>query len=217
MRNYVKMCSLFFLFGVLVFAPIQAIARYVCTIDLENNTHNCQNTTAISFVYGPTDNKVVICVNLDSNVSGYTEAYFRVEYNEPGTEWTVNVGDSKSNNGYKGDGGHQSNDAEMQILGNTLTVYGSDYTPQDIDPLLNYSSVATTDQSIIWLSIKDQFFGWHYKGYTGEHSSPYLFALNGQNDDEGPINYDVYAAFNRTIGSSERDGSGVSKVRVVLD
>ena len=63
--------------------------------------------------------------------------------------------------------------------------------------------------------VVDCYLGWD-GGQSGELQSDHLYCLDGQPDSEGPVNYDVYAAFNRTIGAAWRNGSGVTKVTVIL-
>lgn len=215
MNPYPVIYKLFFLIGVLALAPVLANAQS-CEIDLQNNSHNCQNIPAIRFINGPINNQVVICINLDPNSSGFTEAIFDIEFKQKGTGWTVNIGDSISNNGFAGDGANQSNDAELQILDGIMSIYGSDDIPSEVRLLLKYSPVAEKKRVSIKLNIKNQFLGWESNGKQGEVNSQYLYALDGQRDNEGPINYDIYAAFNRTIASSDRNGSGVKKIRVEL-
>jgi hypothetical protein len=201
--------------GVLAFLPSNAAADS-CEIDLENNSHNCQNITAIRFIESPSGNKVVICISLDPRTTRFTEATFNIEYKKKAVGWTVNIGDSISNNGFAGDGADQSNDAEMQILDQVLSVYGSDYTAPDARLLLKSLPVVEGKRASIKLTIKNQFLSCGYNGQTSELSSQYLYALKGQRDDEGAVNYEIYAAFNRTIGSSDRNGSGVRKITVEL-
>jgi len=208
-------CQFFLLMGVLAFLPSNAFAD-TCEIDLEANTHTCQNIPAIRFIAGPVGNKVVIGINLDPAKTSFTEVTFNVEYKKKAQGWTVNIGDSISNNGFAGDGADQSNDAEVQILDNVLSVYGSDFTPPEVRLLLKTSPVVEGKRASILLTVKNQFLSWSYNGRKSELSSQYLYALNGQHDDEGPLNYDIYAAFNRTIETSDRIGSGVRKITVEL-
>lgn len=205
----------FILMGVLASLPSRAVADS-CEIDLENNSHNCQNIPAIKFIDGPGDKRVVICINLDPAKASFTEAVFTVEYKKKAAGWTVNIGDSVSNNGFAGDGANQSNDAELQVLDNVLSVYGSDYIPPEIRLLLQCSPVVEGKRASIMLTVKNQFLSWRENGQKSDLSSQYLYALNGQGDDEGPLNYDIYAAFNRTIASSGRIGSGVRRIIVEL-
>ena len=47
-----------------------------------------------------------------------------------------------------------------------------------------------------------------------------LFALNGQPDSEGAVNYDIYIGLNRVIDAlsyPDRIGSGLSKVILTLE
>jgi hypothetical protein len=215
MKLYSIMCQALLLTGVLAFLPSNALADS-CEIDLENNSHTCQNISAIKFIDGPGGNKVVIWISLDPRTTSFTEASLTVEYKKRAVGWTVNIGDSISNNGFAGDGADQSNDAEMQILDQVLSVYGSDYSAPDARLLLKSTPVVEGKHASIKLTAKNQYLSWSYNGQTNELSSQYLYALKGQRDDEGRVNYDIYAAFNRTIASSGRNGTGVRKVIVEL-
>ena len=60
----------------------------------------------------------------------------------------------------------------------------------------------------------------HYRSQhvpiSGGIGSPWLYALDGQPDTEGPVNYDIFASFNRVIAGNYRSGSGVGEVKVCL-
>jgi hypothetical protein len=213
-------------FGAMSVAPGRTVADE-CVVNLNRGKHNCADISEIEIkelVEGRRGTgQAVVKVTLDGavNPTGYTEATFKVKYSTIAEGWTVNIGDSESNNGYRGDAAHQSNDAEMQILRsslespNALTVYGNDYRPEEeLNPLLQYTLKG--DRPNITLTVKNQFFGWERRGNIGKMKSEFLYALDGQLDDEGPENYDVYAAFNRTIGNASRDGKGVGKVIIEL-
>ena len=67
------------------------------------------------------------------------------------------------------------------------------------------------------LTISNEFIAWdNGAGVSGSESSSFLFALDGQSDSEGPVNYDIFAAFNRAVASASRIGSGVGEVTVCL-
>lgn len=226
MRRYSAVCMGILFFGAMSVAPGRTVADE-CVVNLNRGKHNCADISEIEIkelVEGRRGTgQAVVKVTLDGavNPTGYTEATFRVKYSTIAEGWTVNIGDSESNNGYRGDAAHQSNDAEMQILRsslespNALTVYGNDYRPEEeLNPLLQYTLKG--DRPNITLTVKNQFFGWERRGNVGKMKSEFLYALDGQLDDEGPENYDVYAAFNRTIGSAGRNGIGVGKVIIEL-
>ena len=229
MKRYSTVCMGILFLGALSVAPGKTVADE-CVINLNRGKHTCADIPEIEIreLVKATDGRgtgqAVVKVTLDGavNPTGYTEATFKVRYATDAEGWTVNIGDSESNNGYRGDGADQSNDAEMQILRgttpdspNTLTVYGNDYRPEEeLNPLLQYTLKG--DRPNINLTVKNQFFGWERRGNVGKMKSEFLYALDGQLDDEGPENYDVYAAFNRTVGSAGRNGTGVGKVIIEL-
>jgi len=196
------------------FLEIAESSPDVCEIDLVANTHTCAGVSAITFIEEPASGEVVLKVNLDPNVSGFRRAIFEVEYGDAPSDWTVHIGDSSTNNGYGGDGGTQSNDAEMQVYGTTMAVYGKDGTP--VQPLAQVPGIVEQGTRLI-LDVSNEQLRWHnYDGEADTLVSSLLYALDGQGDSEGPVNYDVYAGFNRTVGSYWRDGSGVTKVKIRL-
>jgi len=197
----------------------------------------------ISFVQQPVDvlspysqapdgyYETVLKLTLDpANNPYYETVIFDVEYDGDPLGMSVNIGDSATNNGHGGDAATQSNDAEMQIgvspsafgmnhpQQNDLLVFGNDYyrsQPDHIDPLFSVPDLVSNGTKIT-LTVSNESLGWdNHSGTSGHFKSPYLYALNGQPDDEGSVNYDVYAAFNRSMSSS-RSGSGVSKVTIYV-
>jgi len=186
-----------------------------CYIFLSDNFTTC-NTPNISMTYGPSNNKAVVKVNLDPS-AGYSKVAFDTYFDGSPSGWSVNIGDSRTNNGYSGDGGTQSNDAEMQILNNRVSVYGSDYTPiSSVKTILDSfsSNFASVNQMVTFEASNNRFIWDGGNLVGGQVQANYLYALDGRADNEGPINYDIYAGFNRTIGSSSRYGSGVGFVCV---
>lgn len=158
------------------------------------------------------------------------EAHITVVYEGEPSGWTVNIGDSKSNNGGGGDAAHQSRDAEMYIRHETphdvqyrtMTVVSSDHSA----PLPPYNQRIWTQElpladSAIKFVVKDMFLSWGSPyGFLNASQWQGLFALDGQDDFEGPVNDDIYAGFNRVIwpwpGRTSRLGVGVSMVIVEL-
>lgn len=183
-----------------------------CFIDLLQNTIDNHSPGAISAVFGPAAGKVVIKVTLNKAVTGYSRARFHVHYATSPSGITVNIGDSATNDGGGGDAGTQSNDAEMQMSSDTLSVYGKDATPVAVKNILTVKNAVTAGQTIAF-EVRNNAFGWD--GHT--LVSDNLYALGSQIDTEGPVNFDVYAAFNRVISlSSPRVGTGVGWVMIQL-
>ncbi len=189
-----------------------------CGINLNANTHTCGSVSAISFVAAPSDHRAVAKISLPPS-SGYSGVIFYVTYSGTPTNWTVNIGDSQSNNGWAGDGGTQSNDAEMQIKGNSLAVYGNDYTPpanttDGVRHLQSVNNFVEAGDTAVF-EVRNASLKWLSPSMGGLNSSD-LYALNGQADAEGPVNYDIYAGFNRVIGTKYRNGSGAGYVHIEL-
>ena len=145
-------------------------------------------------------NSVRFDICFDGNISG----------------WTFNIGDSASNNGWGGDAATQSNDAEIQLgpIANQFVAYGDDDSGGAI---LHVEDDFAVDCSCTTVIVQDETVSWFHHFDTTDgllNMPPFLFALNGQADFEGPVNHTIYAAFNRTISDPTRNGTGVSTVRV---
>ncbi|NDJ85759.1 MAG: J domain-containing protein [Chloroflexi bacterium] len=186
-----------------------------CTLSLDSGQHSCGDLPEITIVNGPSDGMVVLRLVLDPRETSYRRAIFEVHYaaTTP-TGWTVNIGDSTSNNGNGGDAGHQSNDAEVVIHDNILRLYTNQ--AQDNDLLIAIPGAVNADGTI-YLEVSDQRIAWHLPGSSEEILSQHLFALGGQADSEGDPNFEIYAAFNRTIRvGPAHTGQGVDRVTVWL-
>ncbi|MCB0074024.1 MAG: VWA domain-containing protein, partial [Caldilineaceae bacterium] len=146
--------------------------------------------------------------------AGFTRARFEIRYDQAAVGYSVNIGDSISNDGDGGDARDQSNDAELQILDNTVSVFASDYLVESRQDrlLAEWRGGIAVDPSTYVFEIADGSV--RFEGF-GDVESPYLFALDGQSDREGPVNFDIYATFNRNI-TGDRLGVGVRNVTVTL-
>jgi hypothetical protein len=144
----------------------------------------------------------------------FTEVAFEFRYGGNPSGWTVNIGDSECNNGYGGDCSRQSNDAEFFVLDDSAFVYANDLNP---GPFFEQYSVikpgSTNTVTVLNQKIKMAFAG---MSPLSLRSRDELFALNGQADSEGPVNYDIYASFNQVIDGGGRTGTGVDAVRIIL-
>jgi hypothetical protein len=95
----------------------------------------------------------------------------------------------------------------------TLRAFGNDNNPA---PLAIVPGLAGVGRRVV-LTAGNEFLSWdNGSGVAGLAVSPYLYALNGQADSEGPVNYDIYAAFNRVIDGNYRIGAGVGEVTICL-
>jgi hypothetical protein len=215
-------------------APTAKAATLTGAIDLTAGTYsgNLWNAPDVaSFIRTPVDAfqvdgyyETVVKLNFaPAPDTLFKLAAFDVFYDASPQGMSVNIGDSISNNGHNGDAGTQSNDAEMQIGANPndfasdafddLRVFGNDY----VEGKLLHAPDLVGPGTKLSLTVSDNHLGWNNSaGTSGSLESPYLYALNGQPDFEGEENYDIFAAFNRSIGSANRWGSGVSRVEIKL-
>lgn len=208
-----------------VMANTAQAATVSYTVDLTNPSYALPPNPYISFKNTPNDSnndswlETVLKINLDP-ANGFDVAKFLVEYDGTPQGWTVNIGDSITNNGNDGDSATQYYDAEMQIFNTGLTVYGNDQANEDgIEPLQQVNNFVT-DGSTVAFEVRNEYLGWdNNSGISDSLNSPYLYALNGQPDssDQNQANYDIYAGFNRVIDGSYRNGSGVANVTVCLE
>lgn len=197
-----------------------AQASNTCEVDLEQFSYT-SGCTAPNFEVTLTTSQALVRIDLAPRYE-YRHVRFDIHYDSPPDGWTVNIGDSSSNDGYAGDSGTQDHDAELQIVNNAFTIYGSDYTPAEdtLDgtrQLLHIPDFLAESRDVV-LQIGDGYIQWD--NGTGEADTlekPYLFALAGQVDPGGTRNYTLYAAFNRVVsGRSDRVGSGVTRVLITL-
>jgi hypothetical protein len=192
---------------------VHAAVPQSCTVDLVTNTHTCQSVGQISFISAPANGQTMFKIYLDP--AQYTTAVFDVSFNSEPTGWTINVGDSRTNNGGGGDANTQSNDSELQLYNQQLAVLGNDNTPGTKQLLIvdNFAAGGTS----VSFTIKNNRVDWrNWIGQTGTLNSAYIFALNNQADSQGTRNYDIYAAFNRVVDGNYRSGTGASQVTVTL-
>ena len=187
-----------------------------CEVDLENNRIGNRNPQAIKAFYGPCEGQAVIQLTLDPKTTEKVRARVELLYGYDVKYWTFNIGDSVSNNGYGGDSGHQSRDGEIQILDGNLTIFGDDFMEADQKngKVLGQANALATSDSTVIFDIGNNRLDWRNdRSLDGSVRSPHIFSLGGQEDREGPVNYDVYLGLNRVI-NGDRTGKGLKRVRI---
>jgi peptidoglycan hydrolase-like protein with peptidoglycan-binding domain len=204
-------------------SPVEAVSSnpiYSCTVDLSAHSSDCSGS--VSVIDSLTD-QALVKVNFASPRK-ISQARFDVSFDTNAVSgWNVDIGDSNTNDGYGGDGATQSNDAEYQVQNGSDALYGNDTTTlsQTIDGLRGLYLGSNIDfrGKTLGIIVGDQTFT---KGYGAtivgmSRRGSNLFALGGEADTEGQINYDIYAGFNRVIsGNPSRIGTGVKKVVITL-
>lgn len=143
-----------------------------------------------------------------------------VEYEGEPEGWTVNIGDSPTNNGFGGDGGSAppGQNAEVQVLDQVLSVYSAADNPADVDLLLSQS-----------LGLRDgtlKFVVCHQSVSVGQPyaklDTPDLERLFFLDDDPGsPDNRTLYVGFNRVVNpiggqNGSRNGCGARRALAIF-
>lgn len=159
--------------------------------------------------------ETVVPVNLSD---GCSQVCVVLDYGEEPTGWTLNFGDSSTNNGHGGNAGTGESEAELQILNDRLTLYSRAYGPGLTD------RVATADVQVTEgaykVCVRDQFalFG-QPRSTAHTPNGKALFALPDPSDG----NSDLYIGLNRVIGSvggppsSGRVGTGLSRAYITFE
>jgi hypothetical protein len=179
-------------------------ASKTCSVNLTANTTTCSGTIAQQSLSGGQG-------VFKTDLTGCTTLEVSLYLCNP-TSWVFHIGDSPSNDGYGGDGGDFSNDAELQLLGTTLAFYPNDYTT--MTPLLTDSSfVSSSGCATRTFTIKDSYLATASPAHTV--SSVYGFRLNAA-DSEGTPDAIIYVGLNRTVGSSSRTGTGIQTATITI-
>ncbi len=139
-----------------------------------------------------------------------------LDYASEPHDWTLNIGDSATNNGYGGDAGTlpAGQNAEVQILNQQLTVYSAADNPADVDAIVSESLALT--QGALRFEVGDQSLAWGQPLTALETPDLHrLFFL--PSTPVAPENRDIYIGLNRTIASPGRDGCGLRRAMVMFD
>lgn len=188
-----------------------------CEIDLIKNRFGNRKPDAIKLIEGPYAGKAVIKLTLDPKTTEFTKARIEILYGEKIDSWSLNIGDSRSNNGHGGDSADQTHDSEAQIIGTDLTIIGDDCVPEGTSKVLASMTGLAEPGATVVFDLANNRLAWRNdKGLDGEVKSPYLFCLDGQEDKEGPVNYDIFVGLNQVVNGTYRSGCGAIRARIKL-
>lgn len=130
-------------------------------------------------------------------------------------KFMFNIGDSQSNNGFKGDSNHQTFDAEADGLGNNINVWSNDNCKRFKS--VSFPNAIGPDVSHVSIYIGNEYIRvTNDAGMDQELCSDCLYALNMQPDKT--VNQDIYVALNRVVsGTPSRNGYGVCAATLSWD
>lgn len=139
--------------------------------------------------------EMVVKINIPKDC---TAAIIDTDYEGTPQAWTLNIGDSPTNNGFAGDAGTTVHNAELWILEQTLALANAGGSPGVIDNPLYFGHVSLTDSALKFL-IKDQYVSWGQPFQSlRSPTNNLLFAIPDKTVDEKDMN-SIYAGFNRVI------------------
>ncbi len=140
-------------------------------------------------------------------------AYITAEYDGTPIGWTVDIGDSRTNDGYGGNGGGPEHAAEVQVANQTLSVYNDPKIPGQVDLLLS-KEMSLTNGSLHF-AIADQALSiGSPREILATPVTKTLFAIPDADAATEAEKWSVHAAFNRVVNGDYRNGCGVRSVAI---
>jgi hypothetical protein len=133
-------------------------------------------------------------------------AFFTVEYEGTPWGWTVDIGDSPTDNGYGGNDGTSEKAAEVQVAGQLLSVYDDNTGVYgQVDNLL--SQPLSLTNSSLKFGVADQILAvGQPRTILQTPVTKHLFTLPDAPDPGGP--YSIYAGFNHVVKQAQTDRYG---------
>jgi hypothetical protein len=145
-----------------------------------------------------------------------TQANVVVEFEGTPKLWTVNLGDSPTNDGFAGDAGSTEREAELWILDEDLGLAPANLlVPLGIDNPLVGQHLSLTDSALKFV-VKNQFVSWGAPyGFVQEPATKNLFSIP---DPSVPVadRRAIYLGLNRVIGHTGRTGCGARRVLITF-
>lgn len=196
--------------------PAAAVAA-TCTLNLAAWTSTCDGIAAIETVEADADaQEIVLRLTLDPLATGLSRARFEIALDRRTANGAmINIGDSPSNDGIGGDAGDTSHNAEMVIADGDLWIFGDDGMDAAGSRQISAERSVVGPGDTFTVEVADGRLELLLPGGEQVIEAGHFFALDGQRDASGAADYDIYAAFNRTIAGGER-GAGVEEVTVTL-
>lgn len=142
-------------------------------------------------------------------------AYFSVEYEGTPSLWTLDIGDSPSDDGYGGNAYGPEHAAEVQVLNQQLTVYNDPKIPGQVDSMLNQQLSLTNGTLKFGIANQVLAVG-QPRTILATPVTQTLFWIPDSLDTP-PNQWNIYAGFNRVVyppSARFRYGCGVRMVTV---
>jgi hypothetical protein len=178
-----------------------APCAHACSIDLPATT-TCTSPMVATFAAG----EATVAIDM----TGLAELEIDTQICDP-IDCVLHLGDSPTDNGYGGDSGQFSNDAEIQILNTQLDVFPNQMAPGagtlESDP----SFVAATGCSSVVMFVRDQTVDATLP-HAYHVASPFALRIAPPSDLEGVPDSNWWLGIDRTYGDPTRTGTGITHV-----
>ncbi len=173
--------------------------KYVCEADPITGATTCSGPITVTSFQSP-----MMTGQID--MTGFNELEVRFEVCSP-TGWAFHLGDSSGNNGWGGDNGSTSNDAEIHLTGTSLFAYRSDSCPADLQLIQEVPNfVSESGCSTRTLILRDANL--YSIAPTVDISYPCLLRIHPPIDQEAVPDGQWYWGLNRTVADPSRNGTG---------
>jgi hypothetical protein len=176
-----------------------------CRIDAEAGTTDCPSTL-IALQRGAPGQ---LAARLD--LRGMSSLELRATICDP-QGMVLHVADSPTCNGYGGDSGSRSHDAELQLAGSALAVYAADtMRGQQIMSVTDVVPGQGCHDSALWLADGEVRVAAPCQTMRSEHS----LRLNPPSDQEGPADAEWYLGLNQVYTGGRR-GAGLKSLQLCV-
>jgi hypothetical protein len=202
---------------------------YRCTINISPvSSHDCHDGTGIVTLTTNSGNARVARIDLNQSFT-WLSVNVLVDVCNP-TGWTVNIGDSPTNNGGGGDSSSTRHDTEAELNGTGVNVYYSDIGGTGRHTGLA-NAVATSGCSTLQWTVVQDSLSYDDDGNTADTprvtaagslaAGTHLFDFPPYNeadseDSSGADADKLYLGLNRTIFTASRSGTGVNRACIFL-
>lgn len=183
----------------------------------------------VTLISGPTsgkdartcDSQALVRVNFQGP---YKRARFSFKYGEEPKGWSFVISDCANDYGFGGNFNFSSNCASTQIFNRQFRIYGNvlpGYIKESSDgkTLIKVSDRMVNRGANLEVEIGDKFVSWNNTARSrrqGNIRSKHMYTLDGQPTLYGPVEYYVFAAFNRVPHGRYRNGTGLCDVNIKM-
>jgi len=139
-------------------------------------------------------------------------AYITAEYQGTPVGWTIDIGDSATDNGYGGNDGGPEHAAEVQVSDQTLRVYNDPKIPGQVDNLLT-QPLSLSDGSLKFTVSNQTLAVGQPQTVLATPVTQTLFWIPDPVAQTDAEMWSIHAAFNGVVrGDTSRQGCGVDNV-----